>query len=156
PAANFFEGLLTIAFRLPVLGPNQDPTTITLMMLALDDSQTRITQSLEEQTGASPESVAVRAPTIGADTVRLLPGGSVPTSLPTELVCSVRTAGPAGAPTATLINVPQFVSLTPSPGSAAGRNLALNATIAATFSSNVSGVGPTNFRVQGSISGQQF
>jgi hypothetical protein len=159
PGPNQFDGEVTFAYRFPVQSIDADnPTTITVLMLALDDSDVRVTQSLEEQTTAGADSVAARATALNATQVRLLAGGSVPTSIATQLFCSVRTAGVANAPTASLTNpnVSTFVSLNPSPGTPAGNRIAANATIHATFTSPVTGAGPSNFVVRGSISGRKF
>ncbi len=51
PAANRFDGLVTFAFKIPLQAtPAEDPFTVSIVFLAVDDSETRITQSLEEQT----------------------------------------------------------------------------------------------------------
>src|SRR5262245_41449567 len=114
PDPDDFAGVMTIAFRLPLQVNNEDnPTTITLIMLALDDSQVRITQSLEEQDPVSAAAVQARATSLGADTVRTLPGNPGTFTQPTELICSVRTAGFRAAPTANLTNVAGLDTLIP-------------------------------------------
>lgn len=160
PPPALFQGVVSFAYQLPLQSsPADDPSTISVMMLALDDSQTRITESLEEQTPAGQTAVQQRATSLGASQIRLLPGGSVPgaPASMTKLFCSVRTAGFAGAPTATLVNVgSMFQSLNPSPYTGAGSFVSRTSTIQATFSSNVQGAGATNFIVRGLESGQAF
>jgi hypothetical protein len=160
PAPNQFAGVMQIAFRLPLQeNPADDPTTITLMMLALDDSQVRITQSLEEQTPAGQQSVQQRAASLGATQIRLLPGGSVPgqPASRTRLFCSVRTTGFADEPTSFLVNVgADFQALNPSPYANAGSFVSPTASLQATFSAPVQGAGPNNFIVRGLLSGQAF
>jgi hypothetical protein len=158
PNVTEFAGVMTVAFRLPVQeNPDDDPTTITLMMLALDDSETRITQSLEEQNPAATAAVQTRANAIAATLVRTLPGNPGAFTPATELICSVRTAGPAASPTANLIDFAgTFQSLNPSPYTAAGSAIAPNTTIEATFSQPVQGVGPQTFIARGLQSGQAF
>jgi len=99
PAVGQFDGRLTIAYRVP-LQPNaaDDPFTISVFALAVDDSQTRITQSLEEQTVAGQSAFEARAASLNATEVIVLPGGSYTGPIPTRAVCTVRTSGTSGAP----------------------------------------------------------
>ncbi len=160
PSPTTFQGVVSFAYRLPLnANPADDPTTITVMMLALDDSQTRLTESLEEQTAAGQLAAVARATSLDASQIRLLPGGLAP-GVPrsdTRLFCTVRTAGFASAPTATLVDVGStFQTLAPSPYTGAGSFVPPTSAIQATFSSNVQGAGPTNFIVRGLVSGQAF
>ncbi|HEX7118567.1 MAG TPA: hypothetical protein VF212_07265, partial [Longimicrobiales bacterium] len=51
PGENQFDGVVTFAFKIPLQAtPAEDPFTVSVIFLAVDDSETRITQSLEEQT----------------------------------------------------------------------------------------------------------
>src|SRR5690606_411938 len=68
PAATQFDGEVTFGFAIPVQAPGSDPETITVMMLALDDSETRVTQSLEEQDVVATAKVEQRARDLGATT----------------------------------------------------------------------------------------
>jgi hypothetical protein len=158
PNVTEFAGVMTVAFRLPIQeNPDDDPTTITLMMLALDDTDTRITQSLEEQDPAATAAVQARAAALGATVVRTLPGNPGTFTPATQLICSVRTTGPAASPTANLIDFAgTFQSLNPNPYTAAGSAIAPNAVIQATFSQPVQGVGSQTFIVRGLQSGQAF
>ena len=50
PAPDQFDGRVTFAYRLPLAtNPADDPFTISLIAVAMDDSETRVTQSFEEQ-----------------------------------------------------------------------------------------------------------
>src|SRR5262249_47249114 len=124
PPPELFQGVVSFAFRIPLQANRADnPTTVTFLMLALDDSETRITQSLEEQTPAGESAVRDRATSLNVSAIRTLPGGGIPgwPADKTQLICSVRTVGTAGAPTAFLVNAASsFVSLNPSPYTAAG------------------------------------
>ncbi len=99
PAVGQFDGRLTIAYKVP-LQPSaaDDPFTISVFALAVDDSQTRITQSLEEQTVAGQSAFEARAASLNATEVIVLPGGSYTGPIPTRAVCTVRTSGTSGAP----------------------------------------------------------
>ena len=160
PAPTTFQGVVSFAYLLPLQSnPANDPSTVTVMMLALDDSQTRLTESLEEQNPSGQLAAQQRATSLNASPLRLLAGGTAPgrPSSATQLFCSVRTAGPASAQTATLINVgSMFQSLNPSPFTAAGSFVPRTSTIQAQFSSAVQGAGPGNFIVRGLQGGQAF
>jgi len=160
PSPVDFQGTVTFAYRLPLqANPVDDPTTVTLMMLALDDSDVRISESLEEQTPSGEQAVQQRAASLTATQIRLLPGGFVPgqPASKTRLFCSVRTAGFPGAPTATLVDAGgSFVALNPSPYTQAGSFVSPTASLQATFSTPVQGAGPNNFIVRGLQSGQAF
>jgi hypothetical protein len=102
--ANQFDGLLTVSFRLP-LQPNssQDVFSFFFEILAVTDSEVRLTESMEEaQDTAAVRRLRQRATALGATTVTIL-GGS-PRQLPSEpsypgqrLECDPRTAGSAGS-----------------------------------------------------------
>ena len=157
PTATEFDGVMTVAFRLPAQEDEaDDPTTISLMMLALDDSQVRITQSLEEQDPAAKLAVQARATALTASVVRTLPGRPGTFTQTTERICSVRTTGPASAPTSFLVKTAAFQSLNPSPYTAGGSHIDKNTTIQATFAESVQGASSANFVVRGLQSGQAF
>src|SRR5215475_8580819 len=160
PSPTDFQGTVTFAYRLPVqANPANDATTVTLMMLAVDDSGVRISESLEEQTPSAEQAVQQRATSLTATQIRLLPGGFVPGQPASKirLFCTVRTAGFAGAPTATLVDAgATFQALNPSPYTNAGSFVSPTASIQAIFSTAVTGAGPSNFIVRGLLSGQAF
>lgn len=109
PAADEFDGVITFSFKLPLQSSaSDDPYTISVVFLAVDDSDTRITQSLEEQAVPGQSAYHDRASALGAITRTLLPkvagfsGGAAD-----EMFCEgVRIAGPAGNPTTTLLPAP--------------------------------------------------
>lgn len=105
PAPDAFDGLVTFAFKVPLqASPADDPFTVSAVFLAVDDSETRITESLEEQ---GTTSVRTGADALGATASVTLLGTSA-TAAPghgTRRICRVRTAGTdPDAPTATLID----------------------------------------------------
>jgi hypothetical protein len=107
PAEGQYDGLLTVAFRLPLQATAaDDPFTITLVLLAQDDSETRISQSLEEQTPAGQAAFLARAAQIGATMKTVLPGlgGYAADGGSTRTICSVRTVGTRASPTAFLVH----------------------------------------------------
>ena len=116
PAAGQYDGVVTFAFKLPLQAtPADDPFTVTALFLAEDDSETRLTQSIEEQTPAGEAAFLARATAIGATMKTVLPGVGSYHGAPsdTRMVCSVRTAGASSSPAAYLINrTPASVSFT--------------------------------------------
>jgi hypothetical protein len=103
--ANDFGGAITFAFRhtLPAASAD-DPHTITFYLLAVEDSETRITESIEEgQDTVAVRMIHDRAAALGATTVTVLAGSSAPDPAVADYpgqrqICSVRTAGSAGSP----------------------------------------------------------
>ena len=108
PAVDQFDGQVTFALKLPLQSdPADDPYKISLMVLVVDDSNTRVTESLEEQGAGNAESRAdalTAAGSSGAEVALFGNSGSSPTDNATTRICRVRTAGTANNPTALLFN----------------------------------------------------
>ena len=106
PALGQYDGLVTFAFKIPLQSTAAaDPFTVSVMFLAEDDSETRITQSLEEQTTSGEAAFVARAAAIGATTKTVLPGsGYLGEVGATRTVCTVRTAGSSSSPTTYLVD----------------------------------------------------
>jgi hypothetical protein len=158
PAPTQFDGVVSFAFRI-ARQPNSadNPTTISVLMLALDDSQTRLTQSLEEQDPVATTAARNRAISLGATTVTLLPGGTLAGVPGIRTVCAVRTAGTASSPTAYMVNVPSaFVSLVPDPFGPSANFIPRTTNFKATFSGTVNGANSKTFPVRGLQSGPAF
>ncbi|HEX8393086.1 MAG TPA: hypothetical protein VF665_12150 [Longimicrobium sp.] len=103
---NQYDGLLTLSFRLPLQPTVQeDVFSFFFQVLAVDDSEVRVTQSIEEQTTVGYSRFSGQALQLGATTRTLLPGAQPWGYAGERRICSVRTAGPAGQP-ATLITAP--------------------------------------------------
>lgn len=109
--ANDFGGLVTFAFRYPMTpvaggGAGADPFSIGFAYLAVQDSETRMTESIEErQDTASVRRLRERATALGATTVTVLAGSPAADPFVTDYpgqrqICSVRTAGTPASPTA--------------------------------------------------------
>jgi len=105
-SANQFDGVVTLSFRLPLQSSTtQDVNAIFFEILAVQDSETRLTETLEEaQDSAAVRRLRERAAVLGATTVTVLAGS--PASGPDvadypgqRQICSVRTAGTAASPT---------------------------------------------------------
>ena len=104
PAVDNFEGKVTFALKLPLQAdPADDPYKINLMVLVVDDSNTRVTESVEEQGSSGAET---RADALEPDAEVALLGTSSTTVTGNSLtrVCQVRVAGTAASPTAYLVN----------------------------------------------------
>jgi hypothetical protein len=155
PAVSQFDGLVTFAFRVPLqASAPQDVYTLIFNALGVDDSETRLTQSLEEQDVTAWSDLEERAGRLGVTGVRVLPGGSVPGG---TRLCTVRTAGTAAAPTAYLVNAPTaLTSWSPDPYAAASSFLSPGSGFSATFDHAVSGASGTSFVVNGSLRGRYF
>lgn len=107
PAANQFDGRVTFSVKLPLQASNTlDPWAFRVVLLVVQDSDTRVTQSLEEQPLGNTL-VANRAAAVGASLVNILPGSTYPTGVvggvTARCVTKVRTAGLAGDPAATYL-----------------------------------------------------
>jgi len=104
--ANEFSGIVTFAFRYPLQATAAgDPFSIGVQFLAVQDTETRMTESIEErQDTAGVRRARERATALGATTVTVLGGSPAADPFVTDYpgqrqICSFRTAGPAGAPT---------------------------------------------------------
>jgi hypothetical protein len=121
PAAGIqdYAGLVTFAFRVPLAGAGatQDPFTISFSALAVQDTETRLTESMEEaQDTAAVRRLRERAAALGATTVTVLAGsGAAGPEAPDypgqRQICSVRTAGAAGAPTRFINNTAAYTRI---------------------------------------------
>jgi hypothetical protein len=103
---NEYGGLLTLAFRYPLTSSaNADPYQTSFQVLAVEDSETRMTESIEEgQDTSAVRRIRERAASLGATTVTVLPGSSaaasdVPDYPGQRQICTVRTSGTAASPT---------------------------------------------------------
>jgi len=102
---NQYDGLLTVAFRLP-LQPTaaQDVFTLVFTAFAVEDTETRMTESIEEsQDTAAVRRLRDRATSLGATTVTVLNGSSavdpaIPDYPGQRQLCDVRTAGTVASP----------------------------------------------------------
>ncbi|MBB4635664.1 hypothetical protein [Longimicrobium terrae] len=110
--ANQFDGVLTLSFRLPLQPSSvQDVFSFFFEVLAVTDSETRMTESMEEAMDtAAVRRIRERATQLGATTVTTLPGSpavdpAVPDYPGQRQLCTVRTAGTAATPV-TFINAP--------------------------------------------------
>jgi hypothetical protein len=106
---NQFSGALTFAFRYPLQSSSSaDPYTISFQAIAIEDTETRVTESIEEgQDSSAVRQVRERAAALGATTVTVLAGSPAADAAVTDYpgqrqICSVRTAGTAGSPTTTI------------------------------------------------------
>jgi hypothetical protein len=104
--ANQFDGEFTMALRLPRQATAaQDVNAITIQMLAVDDSNTWMTESIEEaQDTAAVRRLRQRATQLNASVVTVLAGSPAADADVDDYpgqrqICSVRTAGTASSPT---------------------------------------------------------
>jgi len=158
PDEDQFDGVVTFAYKVPLQAdPADDPFTVRVIFLAVDDGETRITQSLEELTPTAIAAFEARAALLGATGIRLLPWGTT-AALSYERFCSVRSAGPASSPTAHVASAPgNLASLSPAPYAGSASSIPATTQFAATFDRRVSGLSPREgLIVHGSQSGRRF
>jgi len=146
PGVSQFDGLVTFAFKVPLQAtPADDPFTISMMVLPVDDLEAWVTQSLEETDATSVAAVATRATALTAS-LRSLTGTTVGSS-PATLVCTVRTAGTSGTPTGFLVDSIEITSESPNPYAAAASHLDSTATLSATFGQTMNAATSATFVV---------
>lgn len=101
PAADVYDGFVTFAFKVPLaLSQADDPYSVKLMVLAVDDSETRVTQSVEERDTPSQAAFEAKVAALSATGVTLLTGGSYSGSVTTRTLCGVRASGTVAVPIA--------------------------------------------------------
>ena len=117
-SANEFAGAVTFAFRYPLQATAAgDPYSISFQFLAVEDTETRLTESIEEAHDTSAvRRVRDRATAIGATTVTVLNGSTamdaaIPDYPGQRQICSVRTAGPPGSPTTFITNPSSYTRI---------------------------------------------
>jgi hypothetical protein len=105
--ANQYGGVLTVAFRVPLQASSaQDVFSIFFQVLAVEDSETRLTESIEEgQDTAAVRRLRERALEMGATSVTVLAGSTAAAADVADYpgqrqLCLVRTAGTAASPVA--------------------------------------------------------
>lgn len=153
PAPDQFDGRVTFAFKIPLQAQaNQDPFEITAIFLPVDDSETHITQSLEEQNVKGNALLFERTNNLFTGYITTFPGNTY-RGKNTILCTPVRVTGPAGSPATTLFPTPPtFVSLSPAPGIVIIDNLVFSAT----FSGTIPRADAVRFVVRGRQSGVHF
>jgi hypothetical protein len=112
---NDWGGVVTFAFRLPLnpAGATNDPFSVTFLVVVVQDTETRMTESIEERQDTSGVRRArERATALGATTVTVLAGSPAADPFVTDYpgqrqICSVRTAGTVATPV-TYITQPGF------------------------------------------------
>ena len=146
PAVGQFDGRVTFAVKLPLqAAASADPFSFSLMFEVVDDSVTRVTQSLEEQ--STPSLVAARGAALTGAEVFKLPGlNNIDPS-----VCSVRTAGTAVLPTAFMVKTSLLAA---KPVLANNMFAAENSVITASFLNPLLLGNSSTFTVSGSMTGR--
>ena len=111
PAPAQFDGAVTFGYRFPLQAePANNPFTISVVALVVEEAETHVSQSVEEQNPAGRSAFQTRAASLGATTVSILPGGGYTGAATPRQLCEVRTAGTASAPTQLLARCPTPVS----------------------------------------------
>lgn len=106
PAPDQFDGLLALGIKIPLqTNPADDVYGFSMSFIVYDDTETRITQSIEEQDAAGQAAFEARVAQLsGLTGITLLTGGSYggTSSATVRRLCAVRIAGTASSPTAFL------------------------------------------------------
>lgn len=106
PAVDVYDGYVTFAFKVPLASSQaNDPYTVRLMVMAVDDSETRVTQSVEERDAPSQAAFEAKVAALAATGVTLLTGGRYSGSVAARTLCGVRSAGTVATPV-TYVNGP--------------------------------------------------
>jgi len=115
---NQYDGLITLSFRVPLQSSTtQDINAIFFEILAVTDTETKLTESIEEsQDTAAVRRLRDRATALGATTVTVLNGSSVmdpavPDYPGQRQICSPRTAGTAASPVTTIVKPGAYTGL---------------------------------------------
>ena len=158
PAPEQFDGAVTFGYRFPTQSSAaNNPFTISILALAVEDDLTRITQSIEEQGGGQP-AFEQRAQSLGVSHAIILGGGAFTSHqdmIPKMVLCLVRTAGTRESPTVH-IGIPGAPLLALTPSSYSGSFIARDAQLTAHFNGSVPGGTPANFAVHGLQSAGTF
>jgi hypothetical protein len=116
--ANDWGGLVTFAFRYPLQATNaDDPYTVRFYLQVVQDTETRMTESIEERQDTSGVRRArERATALGATMVTVLNGSDAADPFVTDYpgqrqLCSVRTAGTAAVPLKYINNTGAYTEL---------------------------------------------
>ena len=106
PAPDQFDGLLALGIKIPLqTNPTDDVYGFSMSFIVYDDTETRITQSVEEQDVAGQAAFEARVSQLSSlSGITLLTGGSYggTSSAAVRKLCAIRIAGTAASPTAWL------------------------------------------------------
>ncbi|WP_325307347.1 hypothetical protein [Longimicrobium sp.] len=115
---NQWDGLLTVAFRVPLQSvAANDVFTLSFQAVIVEDTETRMTESIEEgQDTAAVRRLRDRATSLGATTVTVLNGSpvmdaAVPDYPGQRQICGLRIAGTAASPTRTIVTPGAYAGL---------------------------------------------
>ncbi|HEU4881939.1 MAG TPA: hypothetical protein VFT45_06835 [Longimicrobium sp.] len=117
---NDWSGLVTFAFRYPLqaAGAHSDPYSVTFLVVIVEDTETRMTESIEERQDTSGVRRAFeRATALGATTVTVLAGSEALDPFETDYpgqrhICAVRTAGTPATPLTFITNPGWYTEMT--------------------------------------------
>lgn len=104
PPAQQFDGIVTIAFSLPLQANREDdPFRISVAVQYTEDGNTRVTQSLEERSPEGDLATLARANKLNTTDIVTLGCDRLPANVMADTLCEVRLTGPVGAPTAYIV-----------------------------------------------------
>lgn len=158
PLRNQYDGIITLGLKIPLqANPANDVYMFSMFFVLREDSETRITQSIEEQDAAGKAAFEAKAAAFaggpdGLTGITVLPGGSYTGSVsaPVRKLCAVRVAGTAASPTAWLDGsasaglCPTLTSVSPNSGTQG-----TTASVTLTGTNFATGAGATTVSVSG-------
>lgn len=153
PGPNQYDGFITLGLKIPLqANPADDVYGFSMFFVLVDDTETKITQSIEEQDAAGQTAFDARVGELsGLTRVTVLPGGNYGGSLsvPVRRMCRVRVAGTAASPTAFLDgssanSCPTLTAVSPNSGIQG-----TTASVTLTGTNFVTGAGATTVAVSG-------
>jgi hypothetical protein len=154
PASDQFDGLITFAFRIPLQPSAQDdPFKISVRFQVVEDSSTRVTESLQEAGFTGDRNAEARAAALGSTDIAV-PCGRLAQQLSGNPICDVRVAGLAGSPTATTMGTaPAAPTVIAAPSNLT--QVATNASVVLGISAAMNPPTTSTLFVHGSLSGMR-
>ena len=152
PGTDQFDGRVSFSFSVPLQSDRKnDPYSVTLIFQVVDDANTRVTESLEEDNPAGDVAANLRAALLGAADLVTLGGHVAQTSIGNPQ-CNVRVAGSSASPTAYLVNHGSAAALGAAPYNL--QNRSTTNTVNAGFCVQMAAPTAANFVVYGSMTGK--
>ncbi len=143
-----YDGMVTFAVRVPLQanpnGASKDPFSFSMLFEVMDDSQTTVTESLEEQNNLG--NAFSRSVGLNNAPIKILPGSSI-SGTP---VCRIRTAGTVNNPLAFMVN---SSTLNGTPALANHMFATAGSPIEAMFDQPMNAANAQTFSVNGSMTG---
>lgn len=155
PPAGQFAGSVAFSFRVPLqVNPADNPTAFTVRLVSTRDTNTRVTQSMQERSPGGDNAANARAASLGSRDLVVLGSARLARTHAGNPICSVRTAGTVVNPTAFLVNEPPTANqLIAAPLNQ--ENVPRNSDVSLGFCQTMTPPTATRLFVHGSMSGRR-